>query len=68
MNDEARVFTVRLWRYRGAFRAAVRQAGDEAAQLLESPQAPAAFFECEAAAYDAPPCPAPATPLPRRRT
>jgi hypothetical protein len=46
--DEAKVFTVRLWRQQGAFRAAVRLAGDEVAELIETPQALSAYFERQA--------------------
>lgn len=60
MGDEARVYTVRLWRHQGTFRAAVRLAGDDAAQLLESPQALAAYFAGEAEPRDPPACPVPA--------
>jgi hypothetical protein len=64
MTGEAGVFTMRLWFHRGAFRAAVRLAGDETA---ESPQALAAYFERALRACDAAPCPLPEPPPPPRR-
>jgi hypothetical protein len=46
---EVRVYTVRLWCHRGAFRAAVRQAGDERIELVESLQGLAEYFAGELA-------------------
>jgi len=64
--DEARVFTVRVWRHAQQFRAAVRAVGDERASLFTEPALMTEFLLQASAADTAEPVPPlpPLSPLP----
>jgi hypothetical protein len=63
--DEARLFTVRVWRHGQQFRAAVRAVGDERASLFTEPALMAEFLvQASAAGAAATPPLAPLPPAP----
>lgn len=57
--DDTRLYLVRVWQQASQFRASVRAADDDEAQLFTAPDALGAFFAEHAATAAAPAAPAP---------